>query len=153
MKITKKQKKKFQINLDVDIKYHSSEEENYINDNIIKIKTNENNSDIEETLSEEENTSKQKQKQKQSNSSLKLHEKAFNSNINNIWLIINGTDTYTRYSVYSSNILNIDIETLKFIGTCKYDPKDLRKMNSKTHKFSKNFEIEKAFILLLYVYP
>jgi hypothetical protein len=141
MKITKKQKKKFQINLDIDIKYHSSDEDNYINDNIIK--TDGDNYDIEEALSEEENTSKQKQHKP----NLKLYEMMFNSTVEYIWYVVNGTETYTSYSVYSSNVLNIDIETLTLIGTSEHDlsflTKDLRKMHNKTLKLGKNFEIEK----------
>jgi hypothetical protein len=145
MKITNKQKNKYQINLDIDIKYHSSEEEvNYINDNIIKIKTDGDNYNIEEASSEEEEN---RSKQNQPKSSFKSYEKTFNSTVYNIWCIINDTETCKRYSVYSSNVSYLDIETLTFIGTCKYDLhkfiKDLKFIGTKTLKLGKNFDIEK----------
>jgi hypothetical protein len=144
MKIfTNKQKKKFQINLDIDIKYHSSDEDNYIDDNIIETKIDGDNYNTGEALSEEENTSKQKQPK----SSLKSYEKMFNSTVTYILCIVNGTGTSRTYSVYSSNVLSIDIESLTFIGTCEYDLhwfiKHLRQMDNKAPKLGKNFEIEK----------
>jgi hypothetical protein len=156
---TKKQKKKNQITLDIEIKYQSSDdEENGEKHNNTKLTDEQNN--VRDQVSYEEEEEEEDQHIKMRSTSgikLKPYEKMLNSTVVDIFKAISSNSYCYKYSVYSTNVIGLDIESLNLTGTYytdrEYITRKLEDSGNTNFKFNKNIETEKLSYCLYTFVP